>query len=193
MREVGWSVPARAYISEQPALCHIHSFRETLRIPLEMRVVVNEPLSPIHEIYGDAAECVLPQHDYATIYCRDYRRAARGSDVRRAMRTPVGSGSIEGIVDFPRRNADYWYHQWASREVLGIGGSDRRDGSIIAALPRWERRQWYARAHREPDERESFYHRVATRPKQTQSLPPAAGRSDEPARQSLPLSCANGA
>jgi len=146
VREVRWSIPGRTYVSQQCTLGDVHSFRETLGVPLEVRVVVNEPLGAIHEIYSDPAECILAHHDHATIRGSHYKRAASSRNVRRAVRTTVTARSIERITDIARQNAKHWNHQWMRCEILGISRDRHRATAIVCAVTRWKRRQWRARA-----------------------------------------------
>src|ERR1700738_2023930 len=119
MRRVVTRIARGSHCADRIAALQHHALSQTLRIVVEMRVVVGKLLARVELVYGEPASNAAKELDYATVPGGDDLRASRSRNVQRFVR--AASASL--VVRVPQvlvGDGHYRDSQTRRREVLRV-------------------------------------------------------------------------
>ena len=105
MRMCRVGVAGRTDIADGLAACDLAALRQSVRIMIKVRVVVNGSVVWVELIDGRPARLALKEFDDATVSGGQHRRALWSRNVNRIVRAPLGARFAERVAQLVGTNS----------------------------------------------------------------------------------------
>src|SRR5437660_1782083 len=140
MRRVVTRIAGDSHCADRVAALQHHALSQTLRVVVEVRVVVGKLLGRVELVYGEPASNAAKELDYATVPGSDDLRASRSRNVQRFVQVASASLVVR-ISQVLLGDAHHRDSQTIRCQALRIGCGEARSIAADACATKSRRRQ----------------------------------------------------